>query len=100
KKDGLFNIPKITKGGVRAGVRELVLKALADCPDRLTLRSDSLATRVIFDDAAPTKAIGIEYLDGAHLYKADPNSSWFTRKLSVKKQVFATREIVLAGGAF
>ena len=56
---------------------------------------NALATRVLFDGSG--RAIGVEYPDGERLYGAHPRPS--TRPASTR-QVFAAREVILAGGAF
>lgn len=98
--EGLASIPLATNKGRRRGVREYILETIA-AGKPLTLRTKALATRVLFD-AKPgpngtKKVIGIEYLDGGHLYKADPLA---TGANANKKTVLASREVILAGGAF
>jgi choline dehydrogenase-like flavoprotein len=56
---------------------------------------NALATRVLFDHA--NRAIGVEYLKGARLYRADANPSPDRGELH---EVRASREVILAGGAF
>lgn len=99
KADGLFNIPKATEGGRRNGTRELILKTIAKYPQNLILRTDSLATQVLFQQGT-TRAIGIEYLQGQHLYRADPGATAGAAGLSAKRTATARREVILAGGAF
>jgi choline dehydrogenase len=65
----------------------------------LTLRSQSLVTRVLSDDTgALPKAVGVEYLAGPHLYRADrlvdENAS------ESVKQVYANKEVIVSAGAF
>jgi choline dehydrogenase-like flavoprotein len=55
----------------------------------------ALATRVLFD--ADKRAIGVEYLSGERLYRAHPRPSTAPGQL---RQVFAAREVILAGGTF
>jgi len=98
KADGLFNIPKATSNGRRNGTRELILKTMAKHPN-LVLRTDSLATQVLFQPGT-TRAIGIEYLTGKNLYKADPNASSAGAAGAKKSVATARREVILAGGAF
>ena len=64
-------------------------------PDKLKIVLNALATRVLFDNTQ--RAIGIEYLSGGHLYQADPMPSSDPGKV---RQVFAAREVIVAGGAF
>lgn len=63
----------------------------------LTIRTHCLATKVLFDNSTTPKAVGVQFLDGAHLYKADPNYSGSGGTPGV---AYATKEVILAGGAF
>ncbi len=99
KNDGLFNIPKATDGGKRNGTRELILRTMQKYPGKLVLRTDSLATKVLFAPGT-TRVIGIEYRTGKHQYRADPNASLAAANTSVKRRAMATREVILSGGAF
>jgi len=56
---------------------------------------DALATKVLFDEK--NRAIGVEYLKGERLYQAHCDPS---QQPGEKKSVHATREVILAGGAF
>lgn len=65
----------------------------------LTISLDTLATKIIFDKAGKKpKAVGIEYLQGKSLYKADIRSTVADKGVSGK--VFASKEIIISGGAF
>jgi choline dehydrogenase len=55
---------------------------------------------LLADDGTNT-AIGIEYLAGQHLYRADPNSGVDCSVTAPSKgSVYARREVILAGGAY
>lgn len=99
--EGLFSIPLATRGGKRIGPREYILSTIAS-GHPLTLMTHALASRVIFakdpDDKGNLRATGVEILQGAHLYRADPGSKDASPQ---KKQVVtASREVILACGAF
>ncbi|KAI0854781.1 hypothetical protein F4860DRAFT_507953 [Xylaria cubensis] len=65
----------------------------------LTLSTNSLATRVLFDTTGDRpKAYGVEYLKGEGLYGADRRYN--ASQTGELKQVTATREVIVAGGAF
>jgi len=101
KEDGIFSIPKVTKDGVRSGTRELILATIEENPRNLILKTGCLVTRLLFgEDSKRNRAVGVEYLEGEHLYRADPNSGERSAGMSTPRKVFATREIILAGGAF
>lgn len=92
---GIRYLPLTTRNHVRAGSRERVLDVARRYPDRLRIELNALATRVLFD--AGNRATGVEYLSGERLYRAhaQPNEAPGERR-----QVHASREVVLAGGAF
>ena len=67
----------------------------------LHIRTHSFATKVLFDEPRhghKPKAIGVEFMEGASLYKADPRYN--SRRAGVKKRVNASREVIVAGGTF
>lgn len=92
---GLRYTPLTTKEGRRVGTRERILDVRKKHPDRLTVQMHALATRVLFDET--NHAIGVEYQQGESLYGAHAQPS---DRPGPVKQVFAAREVILAGGAF
>ncbi len=94
--EGLSMIPLATAGGRRNGTREYIRAVAAMVPDRLMVRMNSLATRVLFDDGQ--RAVGVECWEGQHLYRADPNA--LDAPSYVKREYLCSREVILAGGAF
>jgi choline dehydrogenase len=101
KTNGVFRVPQTTRNGSRAGTRDFIMDTLDRFPQNLSLRTYALATRVLFNENRKNEAIGIEYLEGKHLYAADPSTFGKPRETTgVRRQVFATREVILAGGAF
>ncbi len=92
---GLRLPPLATLRRHRNGTREFLLDVQKRFPDNLTIELDALATRVILD--GDKRAVGVEYLKGARLYRAhcDPSN-----EPGEKNIVRATREVILAGGAF
>ena len=92
---GLRYMPLTTHGHARTGTRERVLETARRHPDRLRIELNALATRVIFD--GQQRAVGVEYLSGERLYRADPRAS---RAEGQRREVRASREVILAGGAF
>jgi choline dehydrogenase-like flavoprotein len=92
---GLRYTPLTTRNHQRVGTRERLLDVAKQHPDRLKIQLHALATRVLFD--AEQRAIGVEYQSGERLYgaHAHPND-----RPGETRQVFAAREVILAGGAF
>jgi choline dehydrogenase-like flavoprotein len=91
---GLRYAPLTTKNHCRVGSRERLLDVAAKHPDRLRIVLNALATEVLFDAG---RAIGVEYVEAARAYGADPNPVPSTAS---RRQVFAAREVILSGGAF
>lgn len=92
---GLRYMPLTTRNHARMGSRERLLEAAKKHPERLHIELDALATKVLFDENR--RAIGVEYLKGARLYRAHANPS---RTAGEPRTAYAQREVILAGGAF
>ncbi|ABW12099.1 GMC oxidoreductase [Parafrankia sp. EAN1pec] len=94
---GLWLVPMSTTRGRRSGARERLQATQRDQPELLVVRTGALVARVLFEGQVPT-AVGVEYLDLSHAYRADPAA---TRAApGTLRQVRARREVVLCGGAF
>lgn len=92
---GLRYVPLSTSNHARTGSRERVLEIACKAPDRLRVELNALATRVLFDDN--NRAIGVEYLKGERLYRAHSHPNDNAGEL---RRLYASREVILAGGAF
>ena len=90
---GIRYTPLTTRGRQRIGARERLLEIEKD--GRLTIRLNALVTRVLFN--GERRAVGVEFLEGQRLYRAHARPS---SDRGVPKQVRASREVILAGGAF
>ena len=86
--------PLTTKNHARFGTREHLLEIRREHPN-LRLELNALATRVLFD--RNNRALGVEYLHGERLYRAHSRPNPGPGEL---RKVYASREVVLAGGAF
>jgi choline dehydrogenase len=93
---GLRYTPLTTKNHRRVGARERVLDVSRRFPDRLKVELHAVATRVLFDEAK--RAIGVEYLSGERLYGADPRAG--SAGPGTARRAYASREVILSGGAF
>lgn len=91
---GLHYPPLATNRHARHGSRERVLAVAAEHPDRLVVELDALATKVLFDG---DRAVGVEYLKGARLYRAHAAPS---DQAGERREVRVSREVILAGGAY
>jgi choline dehydrogenase len=94
--EGLCYTPLTTLRHARVGGRERLLCAAARYRGQLHVEAEALATRVIL--SASGTAIGVEYLKGRHLYRADPAA--VQGAPGVFRSVRARREVILCGGAF
>lgn len=93
--DGVRYTPLTTRNRRRTGTRERLLDVAQRLPDRLCIELDALACRVLLD--ATGRAVGVEYLKGARLYRAHANPSPGPAE---RREARARREVILAGGAF
>ena len=93
--EGLRYGPLSTFGHQRFGTRERLLDVARRHPKNLHIELNALAARVVFDGSM--RATGVEFLKGRRLYRAhaDPDSHPGERRFAC-----ATREVILAGGAF
>lgn len=96
--EGLYFTPLATHQGKRNGTREYIKQIAQQHPDRLTVRTGCLVTSVILDNATPPRAVGVEYLEGEHLYRADPGVDETAQP--ARKSVFVRFDVVLSAGAY
>ncbi len=94
--EGLAFTPLAVARGKRNGPREYLMKVRKQFPNNLTVQLNSLATRILFEGA---RAVGVEILEGHHLYKADPQATGDIASAR-KRQITASREVILCGGAY
>jgi choline dehydrogenase-like flavoprotein len=92
---GVRYLPLTTRGHARTGSRERVLAVARRHPNRLKVVLNALVTRVLLDRT--NQATGVEYLRGERLYRAHAAPSAETGELATMS---ASREVILAGGAF
>ena len=92
---GVRLTPLNIKAGHRTGARERLQDVQKRAPEHLTICTGAFATRVLFEGR---RAIGIEYLEGLHLYQADPRFN--DDREGILRQVYASREVIVCGGTF
>ena len=86
--------PLTTRHHARFGTREHLLETRGKHPN-LRLELNALATRVLLDENK--RALGLEYLHGERLYRAHSHPSSGPGEL---RRIYASKEVILAGGAF
>jgi choline dehydrogenase len=103
-REGLYRIPLSTKNGTRNGVTEFILSTNhhPDYHDNLTIWTDALATKVKFENG---RAASVEYLRKKGAYRADRDPARGDRRdwaeaAKELQTISATKEIILAAGAF
>jgi len=105
---GVFALPfHVTNTWRRFSPRDRILATLNETKSngkpkyQLHLQLKSLTTRVLFDECTrdndKPRAVGVEYLEGRSLYKADTR---FNATKGKKARAFARKEIIVAGGTF
>jgi choline dehydrogenase len=94
--EGLAFTPLAVEKGKRSGPREYLLRVQKERPQNLTIRKNTLVTRVLFEG---TRAVGVEFIDKPHVYRADPSANGNPDSLP-RSEVRVKREVVLACGAF
>ena len=92
---GLRYMPLTTRNHARMGTRERLREVACRNPDRLRIELNALVTRVLLDENR--RAVGVEYLCGERQYRAHARPS---EKAGELRQARATREVIVAGGAF
>lgn len=104
---GVYQMPIAVDNGFRSSPRQFMLDtATAVNADGsptyvLDILLNTLVTKVRFEhppNATKPRAVGVEYLHGAHLYRADPQSS--TAGPGIPGYIAAGTEVILAAGAF
>ncbi len=99
--EGLFTIPMHANGVKRNGPREYIL-ATVDEGFPLTVRTGAYATKITFSaEEGPDGelvASGVEYLEGKHLYRADPSAD--SGPAGKKRKATAKAEVIVSCGVF
>jgi choline dehydrogenase-like flavoprotein len=86
--------PLTTRNHMRFGTREHLLETRSRHPN-LRIELNALATRILFDEN--NRAAGVEYLKGERLYRAHPKPNPETGE---RRVVYASKEVIVSGGAF
>ncbi|KAL1634632.1 hypothetical protein SLS58_010627 [Diplodia intermedia] len=100
----LYQVPLAIKDYARNGPRDFVL-SVANSGYPLDIRTNCFATKIRFDNDTTTgqpRAIGVDFLDGQSLYRADPRAAPSGQQPTnaVAGRVNATREVVVSGGVY
>jgi choline dehydrogenase len=106
QSSALYQIPIATKNRKRNGSREFIVSVrdaktlLGAKKYPLDVRTNCHVTKVTFDTTNPSspKATGVQFLDGAHLYRASKLAG--ITGSGTPGSAIATREVIIAGGSY
>ncbi|MET0251505.1 MAG: GMC family oxidoreductase [Novosphingobium sp.] len=90
-REQLCYLPLATRRHARTGTRERLLEVQRRRPDRLAIRTETIATRLIVRDG---RVVGVRWARGAGIHRG-PDAP-----IAGQGEAFARREVILAGGAF
>ncbi|ETS83105.1 hypothetical protein PFICI_04981 [Pestalotiopsis fici W106-1] len=105
QREGLYAVPLTVNQGVRNGAREFILST-ANAKGKngqrkyhLDIQLNTLVTKINFDTTgAKPRAVGVDYVMGQSLYKADPR--FHDSKSGTVGSVNVKQEVILSAGAF
>ncbi|TQN65553.1 Oxygen-dependent choline dehydrogenase [Colletotrichum shisoi] len=84
---GLYQVPLAMTDSIRGGPRDLILDTA------------NAVTKIRFDESGDEpRAVGVDFLEGSSLYRADPRSG--SASPSGSGSVDAKREVIVSAGAF
>ncbi|PHH93368.1 hypothetical protein CDD83_5922 [Cordyceps sp. RAO-2017] len=106
-REGPFQMPLSVRGAERSGPVDSLKRVLNDdrAGKRLDILLTTLVTRIVFEPGRnygnKPKAVGVEYVRGKSLYRADPRAS-HTKSYGLPRahKVTAKREVIISAGAF
>lgn len=100
-EEGVYSFPLAMKDGKRHAVREYLRQTEAE-GFPLTIQTGAFVTNLVYadelDDNGKPRVVGVDFVSGDHLYKADPNGKGGDG--ATKQRVLAGREVIVAAGAF
>lgn len=100
--EGAYPFPLAMKDGKRHAVREY-LRETQQAGFPLTIQTGAFVTELVYADEPDAegrpRVVGVQFTSGKHQYRADPSAST-TDPLPAAQTVLASREVIVAAGAF
>ncbi|CCD34523.1 similar to glucose-methanol-choline oxidoreductase:GMC oxidoreductase [Botrytis cinerea T4] len=102
---GLYQIPIAVDGRTRNGARNFILEtANAVNTDgsqkyKLTLKLNTFVTKIRFSNDTTPRALGVDFLEGKSLYRADPRAGKNGTQ-GTPGSVNARKEVIISGGTY
>ncbi|APA14225.1 hypothetical protein SS1G_11988 [Sclerotinia sclerotiorum 1980 UF-70] len=102
---GLYQIPIAVDGRTRNGARNFILETLnavnTDGSKKygLTLKLNTFVTKIRFSNDTTPRALGVDFLEGKSLYRADPRAGK-NATAGIPGSVNARKEVIISGGTY
>lgn len=102
ENEGVYPFPLAMRDGKRRGVREY-LRETQQAGFPLTIQTGAFVTKLVYADEPDAegrpRVVGVEFTNGKHQYRADPSAP-ASGELPATQKVLASREVIVAAGAF
>ncbi|KAI9643497.1 hypothetical protein NHQ30_008116 [Ciborinia camelliae] len=101
---GLYQIPIAVDGRTRNGARNFIIDTANAVNSNgtkkysLTLKLNTFVTKIRFSNDTTPRALGVDFLEGKSLYRADPRS--VNASAGVPGSVNARKEVIISGGTY
>ncbi|RCI17265.1 hypothetical protein L249_3319 [Ophiocordyceps polyrhachis-furcata BCC 54312] len=98
---GPFQIPLAINNGYRSGPKDALMQVVGARNHQLDILLNTFVTRLLFDETRPAgtrpKVIGVEYVKGKSLYRADPRATNSKGTPRRSRKIMAPQVIISAG---
>ncbi|RAL64591.1 hypothetical protein DID88_001626 [Monilinia fructigena] len=101
---GLYQIPIAVDGRTRNGARNFIIDTVnavntdGSKKYNLTLKLNTFVTKIRFSNETVPRALGIDFLEGKSLYRADPRSG--SASAGIPGSINARKEVIISGGTY
>ncbi|KAA8566427.1 hypothetical protein EYC84_008992 [Monilinia fructicola] len=101
---GLYQIPIAVDGRTRNGARNFIVDTVnavntdGSKKYKLTLKLNTFVTKIRFSNESVPRALGVDFLEGKSLYRADPRSG--SARAGIPGSINARKEVIISGGTY